>query len=166
MMSSRSSFLAMLALGAVVSIADVGFAQPGRGDRGRGWWGSGNMSTLLRDSKVQEELELVDDQIADLEEVQKAMREQMMKMFRGGGGFRDLDETERRERMEEMRTLVQEKMNEVDGGLGDILLPHQLDRLKQLQFQSISLGANRLRTETAAVVACTQYNWIVAQNEK
>jgi len=137
MLSSRSYFMAILALGAVVSIADVGFAQRGGG---RGFWGGGagggGLSTLLRDSKVQEELELVEDQVADLEEIQSEMRQEMMEMFRGGGGFRDLSDDERRERMEELRAKITERTKEMDEEIGQVLLPHQLTRLRELNFQS------------------------------
>ena len=135
MISSRSQLLVAIAAIASLAIADVSFAQGGRGGPGgRGMWGGGGMTALLGNEKVQEELELVDDQLKDIEELQSAMREEMMQMFRGGG-FRDMDPEERQVQMEEMRKKMEEKAKAMEAEVKDILLPAQFDRLKQLNFQ-------------------------------
>ncbi len=135
MISSRSQLLVAIAAIASLAIADVSFAQGGRGGPGgRGMWGGGGMTALLGNEKVQEELELVDDQIKDIEELQNAMRDEMMQMFRGGG-FRDMDPEERQVQMDEMRKKMEEKAKAMEAEVKDILLPAQFDRLKQLNFQ-------------------------------
>ena len=133
MISSRSQLFVAFAAIAMLSIADVSFAQGGRGG-GRGMWGGGGMTALLSNEKVKEELELVDDQVEDIKELQDAMREEMMQMFRGGG-FRDMDREERDAAMQEIRQKMEEKAKEIEAEVQDILLPGQFDRLKQLNFQ-------------------------------
>lgn len=137
MISSRSQLFAAIAAIAILSIADMSFAQGGRGDRGGRFFGGGGMTGLLRNDKVQEELELVDEQLEDIEELQSELREEMMQMFRGGG-FRDMDPEERRLQMEEMREKIAVRTKEMEAEVKDILLPHQFSRLKQLNFQQES----------------------------
>ena len=131
MISSRSQLFAAIAAIAILSIADMSFAQ---GGRGRGWWGGGGMTGLLRNDKVQEELELVDDQLEEIEELQTEVWTDMRQMFRGGG-FRDMDRDEREEKMAEFREKMAERTKEMEADVKDILLPHQFTRLKQLNFQ-------------------------------
>ena len=90
MISLRTQMVAAFAAVFVLAVADMSFAQPGRG---RGF-DRGGMTGLLQNEKVQEELELVDDQIEDLREMQRAMWEDMRENFRGRG-FRDMDDDER-----------------------------------------------------------------------
>lgn len=135
MISSRSQLFVAFAVIAMLSVADVGFAQGGRGG-GRGGFGpgGGGMIGLLGNEKVQQELELVDDQVKDIEELQSAMRQEMMDMFRGSN-FRDMDPEERQTQMDEMRKKIDAKTKEMEGEVKDILLPAQFDRLQQLTFQ-------------------------------
>ena len=151
MISSRSQLFVAFTAIAILSIADVSFAQGGRGG-GRGMWGGGGMTALLGNDKVQEELELVDDQREDIKELQNAMREEMMQMFRGGG-FRDMDAEEREVRMEELRKKMEEKTKEIEAEIKDILLPEQFDRLKQLNFQrETSRGGTTGLAESKAII--------------
>jgi Spy/CpxP family protein refolding chaperone len=140
MISSRTQIFVAIAALATLCVADVSYAQGGRGG-GRGMFGPGGpgggpggMIALLGNEKVQQELELVDDQVKDIEELQNSMRDEMMQMFRGGG-FRDMDPEERQAKMEEMRTKMEEKAKAMEAEVKDILLPAQFDRLKQLNFQ-------------------------------
>ncbi len=123
--------LAMLAI-------DCAVAQPGRGggDGGQRMWrggmGAGNMG-LLNDEKVQQELELMDDQIDDLKRVQEEMGQYMRDAF---SEMQDLTREERREQWREMQEEFQERLGKFREQADEVLLPHQQDRLKQLQFQS------------------------------
>jgi hypothetical protein len=86
---------------AVLSMSSVAFAQRGRGGPGGGGglFGGGqtNGLDLLGDENVRKELDLVDDQIAKLQEVGGKMRDEMRAAFEGFDfqGLRDLSEEER-----------------------------------------------------------------------
>ncbi len=96
--------------------------------------GFGNNSImLLANEKVREELEIVDDQMAELEGLQEDIRNEMREMF---GGMRDSTEEERQEMMKD----AQERMKEYQTKVDEILLPQQQSRLKQLMLQSQSRG--------------------------
>jgi Spy/CpxP family protein refolding chaperone len=109
----------------------------GRGPGGGGGFGDFGGASLLRNEAVQKELELVDDQKAKLTKLGEGMRAEFTEMFQG---MRDLSSEERREKFASIRekmTNVREKLQkDIDG----ILLPHQRDRLAQIQFQSQNRG--------------------------
>lgn len=135
-----SCFVLVLAL--VLGSASAVQAQPpGGGGPGGGGFGGGrgmggfgnNPLFLLANEKVREELEIVDDQMAELEGLQEDIRNEMREMF---GGMRDSTDEERREMMEE----AQERMKEYQAKVDEILLPQQQTRLKQLMVQSQSRG--------------------------
>lgn len=124
---------------AVISMVcvDVAFAQPG--GRGRGMMrmmGGNNQFGLLTNTRVQEELELVEDQIKELEEIQDEAMQVIRDMFsemqdRGG---------DRGEAFRNIREKMQEKMKPFESRVKEVLLPHQHDRLKQLSYQSSGRG--------------------------
>jgi len=133
-MSNRSAYLALVvATLSTVLLSCPAFAQPGggRGFGGRGG-GGGGITDLLRSAEVRAELEIVDDQLEDIRSIESEVRDQMRSMFQG---MRDLDPEERRERMASMR----EEMEEITAGVSDqvkeVLLPHQYERLQQIQVQ-------------------------------
>lgn len=132
-MSLRSQFPLALALGLVLCFVDMSFAQPGGGRGGRGGSQMGqifnNPIMLLRNEKVAEELELVDDQMDELKELQEEAMSGMRDMFMG---MRDMSQDEREEKMEEVSDMMEKLKDDVN----DILLPHQQKRLKQLNFQN------------------------------
>ena len=121
--------------------ASVVEAQPGRGfgrgPGGRGFGGSDANLQLLFDEEVRKELEIVDSQVEKLRELSNKVRgesqERMREMF---SGFRDLSEEERREKFGEIREKMQKYAQEVEKQIGEVLLPHQMDRLKQIALQS------------------------------
>ena len=130
------SYLGFVALIVVFCSADVVLAQPGRG---RGGWGGTSALQLLSSEKVQKELEMVDDQMEIVEQLQQEQRESMRDMFSGmRERFRDMGEDERRSAMEEIREKMTESNNEYQDRVYEELLPHQVDRLKQLMQQASS----------------------------
>lgn len=134
---STKNLCGLILMAAVLSMmsADVAFGQRG-GSRAAGgmmrMMGGNNQFGLLADQKVQAELELVDDQIEELEEIQKEAMQVIRDMFsemQDSGG-------DRREAFRNIREKMQEKMKPFEGRLNDVLLPHQQTRLKQLGYQS------------------------------
>ena len=135
-MSARN-LCGLILMTAVVSVmtADVALGQRGGGRGSTGMlrmMGGNNQFGLLADQKVQAELELVDDQIEELEEIQKEAMQVIRDMFsemQDSGG-------DRREAFRNIREKMQEKMKPFEGRVDDVLLPHQQTRLKQLSYQS------------------------------
>lgn len=133
--------LAICAILATFATTQTCFAQPGRGGGGFGGGGfAGGMMGqasglgLLGDTKVQEELELVPDQVAALDELRRELQTEMREYFmsmrdRGRDGDRE-------QMMQEIREDMEEINKEFDNRANKELLPHQRDRLKQLVFQS------------------------------
>lgn len=122
---------------ALTLIAGAAMAQPPgggqRGQRAPGVLGFGramSATQLLRVEKVQKELELTDDQKAQLDKLNEEMRAKMREAFQGGGQDREAA----RERMQAMQ-------KEIDAGLEKILLPNQLKRLKEIRLQVAGINA-------------------------
>lgn len=137
-MRSVCGFVFVIAVVSMLCV-DVAFAQ--RGGRGGGmmrmWGGGNNQLGLLTDSKVQQELELVDDQIKELEEIQQEAMTMVRDMF---SEMQDIPREERGEFMRGLRDKMQEKLKPIESRVNEVLLPHQRDRLKQLGFQSSGRG--------------------------
>lgn len=103
----------------------------GRGGFGGGFGGGGdNVFALLGNEKVQKELELVDEQKADLkklgEDAQAKMREAMT-----GFNFREASEADRTKLREKTEALTKDARKKVD----EILIPDQVKRLKEISLQ-------------------------------
>jgi Spy/CpxP family protein refolding chaperone len=111
-------FVCLAGAVALLVLPAVASAQPGRG----GFGGGGGMM-LLNDENVQKELEIVDSQKEKLQALQEKIREEMRAMFQGGG--RDID-----------RDAIREKFEGFQKEMNDVLLPHQRERLKQIEVQS------------------------------
>ncbi len=130
--------LVLIALTVVLCSSETAWAQPGRGGRG-GFFGGQSALGLLANEKVQKELELVDDQIEVIQSLQQEQRASMQEMFSGmRDRFRDMDPSERESVMGEIREEMQKSNKEFEGKAYEELLPHQVDRLKQLIFQAQS----------------------------
>lgn len=129
---SRIAPLAV-AVAATLMLTSSAFAQPGggRGFGGRGG-GGGGLGGLLRSTEVQDEIELVDEQKEELQSINADVRDQMRSLFEG---MRDLSADERREKMQDMRGEMEEIRASVEGQIKDVLLPHQYDRLQQVNLQ-------------------------------
>ncbi|MCC7087058.1 MAG: hypothetical protein IT427_18820 [Pirellulales bacterium] len=88
-----------------------------RGQGGRFGMGMGTGSTqLLQNEKVQKELELTGDQV-----------DQLKKIADEAPSFRDFQDLSREE--------ITKKREETQKKVDEVLLPHQKDRLKELQIQ-------------------------------
>ena len=122
------------ALAIVMMVATDVSAQPGGGRGGRGGFGGGGLTGLLRDSNVAKELELVDDQVEQIQEIGNGIGEKMRERFQE---LRNLPDDERREAFGSIAEEIQE---EIEKELSDVLLPHQMKRLKQIQMQQSLRG--------------------------
>ena len=136
MKANVSLFACLLLSSLFVLHADTTWAQgPGGGGfigRGGGGFGFNGGADLLRNDQVRKELELVDDQVQKLEKLGEEFRNQMREMF---SGLRDLDESERRAKFEEIRGKMQTEGEAMQAKIDEILLPHQRDRLNQIRLQ-------------------------------
>jgi hypothetical protein len=104
----------------------------GRGGRGGGMGGFGaDPLTLVKNEKVQTELDLTAEK---KDGVKKLADERMAQGREAFASFRDLSPEEARAKMQEMRKETQKK---VEG----LLLPNQVERLKQLVVQRQGAGA-------------------------
>jgi Spy/CpxP family protein refolding chaperone len=142
--NKRSCSVAALICLAVFSSPHFVFAQPGgeRGFRGGGFggpgggFGGGGILGLLSREEVQQELQLVDEQQEKVDgiatEIRDQMRAEMQEMF---SRMRDLSDEERRERFDEIRSRMEKVNADVEKRLKKVLLPHQFDRLKQIDLQ-------------------------------
>ena len=129
----RSWHLGVAAAIVALSALSASAQQPGQGfGFGGGGGGGGGVIMLLGSEQVQKELELVDDQKAQLTKMQEEMRAQFTAAF---AGVQDLSEEERRKRFEEMRAKGEETMKQLRAKVEEILLPQQMDRLRQINLQ-------------------------------
>lgn len=166
------SLLTALALVAVVAVQADAQQGGGQGGRGRGGvpgggfggpGGGGKLGLLHRD-EVKKELELLDEQNADIDKLNEELRSQRSSAF---AAIQNLPEAERRAAIEKLQAernaLSQEERDkqdaerraqalaqqtEADAKLAEILLPHQMDRLSQIELQQLGIGA--LLTEAVA----------------
>ena len=127
-----------LAVGIVACATTMAMAQPGGGrggPGGRGVFGGGGGFgggglMLLQDENVRKDLGVTDDQMKKLEGVQEKIRGEIGELFQG---LRDLSDEERQAKFAE----IQKKMTEItDAAQKEVLLPKQIDRLKQISIQS------------------------------
>lgn len=129
------SLIAMLSLVA----AEVSAQPPGRG--GFGGPGGGRLNPfgvagLLMSEQVQGEIELLDDQKAELEAMRDELRDEMRDRFRDMfSGMRDMSREEREERMVEVREEMEEIRENIESRVKGVLMPHQFDRLRQIELQ-------------------------------
>jgi hypothetical protein len=104
---------------------------------------------LAQQQEVQQEIELSEDQQAQLQTlgdtIRSEVRDQMQGMFQG---LRDLSDEERQAKFAEIRTKFEEINKDAEARLQNVLMPHQLDRLKQIDLQSrIQRGGAAALTE-------------------
>jgi Spy/CpxP family protein refolding chaperone len=130
-----------LSIAAVLALAANLQAQGPGGPGGPGGFGRGGMGgpggggylRLLQNEKVQKEIELVADQKQKLEalakEAQEARRAKM-------GDMSKLSREEMQKKMEEVGKEMQEEVQKTQKKVEEILLPHQVERVKQIQLQS------------------------------
>ena len=120
----------------------VSIAQPGgrgdfRGGQGGFFGGGEGILGLLQRDEVRQEIQLVDEQQQQLEaladELRDEMRTEMRDLF---GQMRDLSEEDRRARFDEIRSRMEEIRADAESRVEKVLLPHQLERLKQIDVQA------------------------------
>jgi Spy/CpxP family protein refolding chaperone len=127
---------------AVMALASsTAWAQPGgrggfRGGFG-GFGGTPNLLDLAKVEAVQKELEALDDQVAGIKKLDgelSAARDAQ----RGQGqrpDFQNMSEAEREKFFTEMNARREKEATAANAKLGEILLPHQIERLGQISLQ-------------------------------
>ena len=129
MLFRRTTFAAIAAFACLFLVNDA-MAQ-------RGGWGGGGRLEFLNNEQVQTELDLVEEQIKSLEEVGAEARDVMRSAFSGmREKFADMSREERDSFMTDIRAKIQEDLKGVEAKVGEILVPHQLERLDQIVFQN------------------------------
>ena len=92
---------------------------------------------MLTQEGIQKDLELVEDQITGIERGQEEVREKMRDLFMNvREDMQGMDEDERRERIDEIRAEMKAVNDEISSAVLSELLPHQVERLKQLMVQA------------------------------
>jgi hypothetical protein len=147
-MKMRTVTVSLLGLLCAVSLASA----QGRGGRGGGFGGRGmgmgmgvDQMSLLRVEKVRQELDLVDEQVAKIQDLRDSRRP-----GRGDGdrpNFQDMT----REQVQEM---MQQRRNEMNAELKKILLEDQWARLQQIYVQ-VAGSAAVTDEDVAAKLALT-----------
>ena len=139
----KSWFRLSLAVGLVVCSVSIAFAQAGGGGGGGrggfgggrgfgGGFGGGGGLGLLNDENVRKDLGVTEDQMTKVQEVQQKATGQIMAMWQGAG-LQDLSDEERTAKMTE----IQKKSAEISAAAEkEVLLPKQIERLKQITIQS------------------------------
>lgn len=138
--------LAVLLVAGLLAGFQTASAQPPGGFGGG--FGGGGLLGSINDPNVRKELELLDDQVEKLNDLQRKIGEARREAFQGFN-FRELQnlpEEERRAKFEELRAKSDEKRKELEKDAENILLPSQVERLKQINIQ------NQMRTRSAADV--------------
>jgi Spy/CpxP family protein refolding chaperone len=110
-----------------------GFGGPG----GPGGFGGGGILGLAMRDEVQQELQLVDEQRDKVRDLVDGARDKMRDQFRGMfENMRDLSDEERQARFGELRAKMEEMNADMEKDLASVLLPHQMERLKQIDLQT------------------------------
>ena len=141
----HAGFFAVTAI-AVLFFVSPSFAQPpgpppgggfgGPGGPPGGPFGGGLLNLATRD-EVQQELQLVDEQKEKLKGIADGMREKVREDMRGMfEQMRDLSEEERQTKFAEIRTKFETINSEMEKEVDKVLLPHQVERLKQIDLQT------------------------------
>ena len=138
--SLRCASIGLMAM-AAMALCTTAMSQPGPGGRGRGF-GMGGMGgtqspavmwgRLLRSETVQKELNLTDDQKNKLKELSDKASASMREVF---AGMRDLSADERAAKMAEVRKKLDGQAEEAKKTIEEVLLPNQVDRLKEIALQ-------------------------------
>jgi Spy/CpxP family protein refolding chaperone len=146
LVSRRSLMLVATMLATWLAVVSNLSAQQGR-TGGRGGFGFGGFGGrggevsgsdwlgLLQNEKVQKEIDLLDDQKAEVRKVADESREKMRSVFQGFGNFREASEQEREKMQKEMGEKMQANTKETVKRLEGVLLPPQVARLKEISLQ-------------------------------
>jgi Spy/CpxP family protein refolding chaperone len=140
LVTAVSVMLCVLTAGALAQRGGGGgFRGGGFGGPGgfRGPFGGGGLVGLAMRDDVQQELQLVDEQqekVAEVvDETRNQMRDELRDLFSQMG---DLSDEERQDRFDQIRSKVEAINASMEKRLKKVLLPHQFDRLKQIELQA------------------------------
>jgi Spy/CpxP family protein refolding chaperone len=162
MKPNRKRDLVMVMFCLLLGVASPMFGQPPQpgggppgpgGPGGPGGFGGGGLIGLIARDEVQQELQLVDEQKDKVrgitDEMRTKAREQMQGMF---SQMQNLSDDERRAKFGEIRTKIEALSADTEKQLDKVLLPHQMERLKQIDLQSKlqSRGASALTSTDVA----------------
>jgi len=97
-----------------------------------GWTASeygvdGSTLGILADSDVRSDLEMLDDQYKQLQDLKAEIQKRAAEQIRG------LDFSDRENLVSQIKSIRNSAVND----LNDVLLPHQVERLKQIRMQSL-----------------------------
>lgn len=125
---------------ALLLVSSAAVAQPPGGGRGFGGpggpFGEGVVG-LIQTGEVQREIELSAEQEAELQALRNTVRDEIRDEMRGMfRDMRDLSDQERQVRFQEIRERFETINKSVEARLQETLLPHQFDRLKQIDLQA------------------------------
>ena len=138
-MTHRVLRMAAFAGIAILLATQVQAQQPDRRPGGAGFGGS-PLLTLIANETVQKELELVDDQSTKLKTVRDAIAAKIREGATAAGGqrpnFQNLSEEERAKLRADGEKRATELAKEVKTKLGEVLLPHQMERLEEIALQA------------------------------
>ncbi len=129
---------------------------------------------LGHDSELRKELEVVEDQVEKVKKLSQDYQKEMMKFY-----------SDNREMIEEMQKLYQDGETEAAQEMGkayqeknrefmqghmekvqEVLLPHQIDRLKQIAKQQQTKLMNRFNDEFGVAVSLADELGLTAQEKK
>lgn len=144
----RTRLVTVVTFLAVAAQAHISQSQPPRGPGGPGRGQMLGVGALLFSEEVRGEIDLLEEQEADLRQMGEEVRDKMRRIF---SGMRDLSPEERRAAFEDARESMQAVRDEVNERVKQVLMPHQWDRLRQIELQqqmrrqgAESLGSGRI----------------------
>jgi Spy/CpxP family protein refolding chaperone len=126
------------ALCAALVAVPVASAQPGGGGFGFARGGGSNLLALLRVEEVQKEIEVIEDQKQAIEKLEQQLRSEAPQQR---VDFRNLSEAEREKVAAETRARTEQQAKLAKEKLGEILLPHQIERLEEISLQQRGVAA-------------------------
>jgi len=128
----------------VLNRAAGGTTNPGSNNYRTNYYVPSDTMSILRLPQFKKELELLDDQVEEIRMIQEEMQTQTREIFKDANFNRDAAQVVR-----EAHSAIREQTEE---RLKKVLLPHQVKRLKQLQFQMQlrSRGASSLTSGALA----------------
>ena len=92
---------------------------------------------LAMREEVQQELQLVDEQKDKVRDIADDMRDKVRDEMRGMfEQMRDLSDEERRAKFDEIRKKFEAINADMEKEFDNVLLPHQIERLKQIDLQT------------------------------
>ena len=126
----RLTLPAILALLTLLVTSAVAQPQGDRRERPAEGGNAGALAFLLLNERVRKDIELVDHQEARLQKIGEEFGKEMRRL---SSGMRGLSPDERQARLAEMQA-ARERLDET---VADVLLPHQWDRLHQIQIHQL-----------------------------